>query len=78
MSPKWKHAKSTPRLKGWYITRTDQGDLHWRAWGNGGWWKQLKDGWIEWFDGEGNPGRYDWKPSSRQSIAINSDQLPEL
>lgn len=74
----WRDRNKTPWRKGWYITRTEDGFISWRAWGNGAWWKQIKGGWIEWFDGDGNAMRYDWQPRSRQSIDLDSDKLPEL
>jgi len=75
-APLWKNRSSTPFLRGWYVTRTESGHLQWRAWGTGGWWKQLKDGWIQFFDGDGQPILYDWMPRSRKSIDLDSHQLP--
>lgn len=77
-SPIWCDRGTTPLRKGWYITRRDDGFISWRAWGNSAWWKQIKGGWMEWFDGDGNAARYDWQPGSRQSIDLGSDELPDL
>ena len=77
--PLWKDRNKTPSRKGWYITRREDGVISWRAWGNGGWWKQLKGGgWIEWFDGDGAARRFDWQSGSRQSIDLDTDKLPDL
>ena len=75
---KWQQGSRSPWRKGWYITRTEDGFISWRAWGNGAWWKQIKGGWIEWFDSDGSAMRYDWQPTSRQSIDLDSDKLPAL
>lgn len=75
---KWKSKKTTPLRRGWYVTRRDDGDIQWRAWGCGAWWKQIRGGWVEWFSGDGEALRYEWQPTSRQSIDLNSDQLPAL
>lgn len=78
-SPLWRDRSKPPRRKGWYITRTEDGFISWRAWGNGAWWKQLRGGgWIKWYHGDGEPHRYDWQPTSRQSIDLDSDKLPDL
>ena len=74
----WMDKETTPRRKGWYLTRREDGDLSWRAWGCNAWWKQLTGGWVEWFDGNGNAMRFDWMPRSRKSIDLNSDQLPDV
>jgi len=76
-TPTWTPKTKTPRLKGWYVTRTDDGFIDWRAWGNGAWWKQTKGGWFEWFDGNGEPLRYDFLAHTRSDIELNRDQLPE-
>jgi hypothetical protein len=77
-SPLWRAKNKLPRRKGWYITRTEDGFISWRAWGHGSWWRQIKGGWIEFFGGDGYPTRYDWQPRSRQSIDLDSDKLPDL
>lgn len=75
----WQSKSTTPgRKRGWYITRREDGDLQWRAWGCGAWWKQLKDGWMEWFNGNGEPMRFDWMPLSRQKLELNANELPEV
>lgn len=74
----WRDRSKTPLRAGWYITRTEDGYVSWRAWGKGAWWKQLKDGWIEWFDADCNSMRYEWIARSRQSIDLNSDELPGI
>lgn len=75
---RWIPASSTPSRKGWYQTRTQDGFISWRAWGNGAWWKQIQGGWIEWFDGDGNAMRYEWKAGTLEDIKLNADQLPEI
>lgn len=77
-SPLWKDRNKTPSSKGWYITRRDDGEMSWRAWGNDAWWKQIKGGWIECFDGDGCAMRFEWMPRTRKSIDLNSDQLPDV
>jgi hypothetical protein len=74
----WSPKDKLPTKKGWYITRTSEGELHWRAWGNGAWWKQIKGGWVEWFNGDGQAICYDWQPASRKSIDLESNQLPDI
>lgn len=74
----WRDRNETPRRKGWYITRREDGHVSWRAWGKGAWWKQIKGGWIQWFDGDGAAMRFDWQPRSRQSIDLDNDKLPDL
>ena len=77
-SPVWNDKNKLPRRKGWYITRTEDGFVSWRAWGNGEWWKQIKGvGWISWYSGDGERALYDWQPASRQSLDLNSDKLPD-
>jgi hypothetical protein len=80
MSTIWKSKETTPgNKKGWYITRREDGDMQWRAWGCQDWWKQFKGGgWIRWFNGDGEAMRFDWMPRSRKDIALNSDQLPDV
>jgi hypothetical protein len=73
----WKPKSKTPRLKGWYITRRNDGYIDWRAWGNNEWWKQLQDGWIAWLDENGKPMRFEWATSPRFSIKLDRKQLPE-
>lgn len=77
-SPLWWGGHITPSRTGWYITRTENGFISWRAWGKGAWWKQIKGGWIESYTGDGCALRYDWQPQSRQSIDLDSHQLPDL
>ena len=77
-SPLWWGGNITPSRKGWYITRTEDGFISWRAWGNGAWWKQIKGGWIESYTGDGCALRYDWQPQSRQSIDLDHDKLTDL
>lgn len=77
-SPLWRDRSKTPCRKGWYITRTPDGYLSWRAWGKGAWWKQIKGGWIESFDGAGNAARYDWQPQSWKSMDLDAYELPDL
>ncbi len=78
MKTKWMTGKKAPMRRGWYITRTTDGFIDWRAWGCGSWWKQIKGGWIEWFDGDGQAIRYDYQPASRQNINLNRKELPEI
>lgn len=75
---KWKPNTTKPSKKGWYITRTEEGVLQWRAWGHNLWWKQLKDGWLCWYDGEGYPIDYEWLPSSYKTIDLDYNQLPDI
>lgn len=73
----WTPKTRTPTRRGWYITRTDEGMVDWRAWGCGAWWKQLKGGWIEWYDGDGKAMTYAWKKDSRQNINLDRCELKE-
>ena len=75
---KWRPKEFVPRRAGWYITRTTDGFIDWRAWGAGAWWKQMKGGWIEWFDGNGVAIRYDFVPRSWHDVKLNRKDLPEI
>lgn len=75
---KWKPKETLPTKRGWYITRTEDGDVQWRAFGCGAWWKQIKGGWIEWFTGDGVSMTYEWDANSYQNVNLNSDELPAL
>lgn len=75
---KWRSKNFTPRRPGWYITRTVDGTVDWRAWGTGAWWKQTKSGWIEWFDGNGAALRYDFVPRSWHDVNLDREELPEI
>lgn len=73
----WTPKTKLPSRKGWYITRSDDGTIDWRAWGCGAWWKQIKGGWIEWFNGDGQPAQYAFRKGSRKNISLDRDELPE-
>lgn len=66
----WRSRKTRPLLKGWYQVKLPDGTTDWRAWGNGAWWKQLKDGWIAWFNGDGEPHEFQWR-GPRKDIALD-------
>lgn len=74
----WTNKDTLPRRKGWYITRTEDGFVSWRAWGNGEWWKQTPDGWISWFDGDGCAKRFDYLPKTRRSVDLDMSRLPPI
>ena len=67
-----------PAKKGWYVTRTDEGFLKWRAWGRGCWWSQQKDGWLGHYNGEGEASLYDFQHETRQDISLDVWDLPPL
>jgi hypothetical protein len=75
---RWTSKTKTPRRKGWYVTRTADGDVLWRAWGCGAWWRQIKGGWIESFTGDGEAMTYEWDKDTRQSVDLDHDQLPAI
>jgi len=71
-SRRWHSSKTHPPRRGWYeVKQLSDGQIGWRAWGNGQWWVQLVDGWIgepEW------DGRYQWR-GPRQSIDLDYKEL---
>ena len=74
----WNSTQMLPKKNGWYITRTRDGFISWRAWENGAWWKQLRGGWIESYDGHGIAITYEWLPTSWHDIALNAGELPMI
>ena len=77
-SPDWVDKSTPPTHQGWYATRTSDGYISWRCWGNGGWWKQLRDGWIQSYTVQGEAMDYDWIPSTRRSVELDVWVLPTL
>lgn len=75
---KWVRKDKPPRTGAWYITRNDQGELDWRAWGSGSWWKQARGGWIRGFSGNGEPHMYEWLKGSKQCLSFDRDELPDV
>jgi len=56
----WHEATETPTETGWYeclaIDDRWNGEMRYRAWGNGYWWTPLTDGWLS-----GRDGVYRWR-----------------
>lgn len=76
MSAPWNRAQTRPSKPGWYLTQrpNEPESIDWRAWGSGGWWKQVKGGWIESFDGDGVAVEYEWREPG-QSIRLDYGEL---
>lgn len=66
----WRSKKTHPLAKGWYQVRLEDGSTDWRAWGNGQWWKQIQDGWICSFSGDGELRELQWR-GPRKDIALD-------
>lgn len=73
---KWNSQRTVPARSGWYITRNDAGELDWRAWGVGYFWKLDRKNRASCMNGRALT--FDWQPGSWKTVRRARLELPAI